>query len=205
MPSLKKLPLIVLTALFLLYGGAVVAQSKKLKKADQPISSSQADTVKSKGIYGATVYFSGNGLPYVKVFSYFDTDLNRLMKRIDSASNGAIVSVDDLRFIDPDGKITMNIKEIPYKFNRPRDTVKSKHRAVLQVDELKAYHFVSGTIYFYGFGFNGTSSSRASDTSTLYKYYNRSGPGTIITLDNCIYKNANGSLSNPLSKSVKLE
>jgi len=40
MPSLKKLPLIVLTALFLLYGGAVVAQSKKVKKADQPISNS---------------------------------------------------------------------------------------------------------------------------------------------------------------------
>ena len=204
MLSVKKLYFIILTALSLSLVGTTFAQSNKIKKANKSITSTRADTVKPKGIYGAKVYFSGNGLQYVKVSDYFGSDLNLLMKRIDSASNGAIVTIDDLRFINSDGKTTM-IKEIPYNFNHQKDTVKFKSQAVLQVDELKSYNFVSGTIYFAGFGHTNVSSAKASDTATLYKYYDRSGPGTTITLDNCIYKNANGSLSSPLSKSVKLE
>lgn len=204
MLSLKKLFFIILTALSVLFSGTTFAQIKKVRKANKPITSQQVDTVKPKGIYAAKAYFFGNGIQYVKVSEFFGSDINLLMKRIDSASNGAIVTIDDLRFINSDGKTTM-IKEVPYNFNHPKDTVKFKSQAVSQVDELKSYNFVSGTIYFAGSGHTNVLSAKASDTVTLYKYYDRSGPGTTITLDNCIYKNANGNLSSPLSKSVKLE
>jgi hypothetical protein len=204
MPFLKKLSFIILNALSLFFSGTALAQIKKVKKANKPITSQQVDTLKPKGIYGTKVYFSGNGLKYVKVRDYFGSDLNLLMKQIDSASNGAIVTIDDLRFIGSDGKTTM-IKEVPYNFNKSKDTVKYGSPAVRQVDELKSYNFVTGTIYFAGFGHPNVSSAKASDTATLHKYYDRSGPGTTITLDNCIYKNENGRLSNPLNKSVKLE
>ena len=204
MLSLKKPFFIILTVLSLFFSGTTLAQIKKINRANKPSTSQQVDTVKPKGIYSAKVYFFGNGLNYVKVRAYFGSDLNLLMKQIDSASNGAIVTIDDLRFISSDGKTTM-IKEIPYNFNKSKDTVKFKSQAVQQVDELKSYNFVSGTIYFAGFGHPNVTSAKASYTAKVYKYYDRSGPGTTITLDNCVYKNANGSLSSPLSKSIKLE
>jgi hypothetical protein len=202
--SLKKLSSITLTALSLLFIGTTFAQSKKAKKANEPITTKQADTAKVKGFYSVRVYYSGNGLKYVKVSDYFGSDLNLLMKQIDSASNGAIVTIDDLRFIASNGQTTW-IKEIPYSFNKSKDTIKFNSQAFQKVDNLKSYNFVSGTIYFSGFGYPNISSTKASDSATLHKNYDRSGPGTTITLDNCVYKNANGSLSSPLNKSMKLE
>lgn len=204
MPSIKPILFLCLTVLTSLFSETALAQTKKVKTANKPATNQKADTIKSTGFYVCKTYFSGNGSPFVKVSDYSGPDLNLLMKNIDSASNGAIVTIEDLRFISADGKSTM-IKEIPYNFNKPKDTVKFKSRAVLQVDELKSYNFVSGKIYFAGFGYPNISSAKANDTAVLYKYYDRSGPGTTITLDNCVYKNANGSLSGPVSKSVKLE
>jgi hypothetical protein len=204
MLSINTILSFFLTALSLLFSATTLAQTKKVKTANKPATTQKTDTTKSKGFYICKAYFSGNGLPSVIVSEYSGRDLNLLMKNIDIASNGAIVTIDDLRFISADGKST-RINEIPYNFNKPKNTVKFKSHAVLQVEELKSYNFVSGTIYFAGFGHPNVSSVKASDTNTLYKYYNRSGPGTTITLDNCIYKNASGSLSSPLNKSMKLE
>jgi len=200
---LKKLPSIFLTLVFLLITGLTFSQTKKIKKIVKPISKAQVDTTKPSGFYSAQVYFQGNGLPYPKVFTCYVSDLNLLMKNIDSASNGADVIFDHLNFINANGTTTP-VKEIPYNFNRQKDKVQFKSKAVQQTDELKSYKFISGTIYFSGFGHPNVSSAKASDTTTLNKYYARSGSGTTITLDNCVYKNANGSVSS-ISKSVKLE
>ena len=203
MLSIKTLSFFSLTVLLLQFSETTFAQNKKNKTTNKATTTKQVDTIKPKGIYAAKAYFSGNGLQYVKVGDYFNSDPVLLMTQIDSASNGAIVTIDDFRFISSDGKTTM-LKEIPYNFNKSKDTVKVKSKAVQQADELRSYRFISGTIYFSGFGHTNVSSAKASDTATLNKYYDRSGPGTTITLDNCIYKNANGSLST-ISKSVKLE
>ena len=201
---IKTILIFCLTVFTLSFSKTTFAQTKKVKTANKPTPTQKTDTIKSTGFYVCKAYFSGNGLTFVIVSDYSGRDLNLLMKNIDVASNGAIVTIDDLRFISADGKSTL-IKEIPYNFNKPKDTVKFKSQAVLQVDELKSYNFVSGKIYFAGFGHTNVSSAKASDTANLYKYYDRSGPSTTITLDNCVYKNANGSLSSPLNKSVKLE
>jgi hypothetical protein len=204
MHSIKLIPLISLTVLALLFSKTTLAQKSRIKPANKSTLSKQTDTIKPTGFYACKAYFSGNGLPYVKVSDYSGPDINLLMKQIDSASNGAIVTIDDLWFVSSDGKTTI-IKEIPYNFNKPKDASKYKSQAVLQVDELKSYNFVSGTIYFARFGHPNVSSAKANDTAKLNRYYAVSGPGTTITLDNCVYKNANGSLSNPVSKSIKLE
>jgi len=204
MLSINTILSFCLTILTLLFSATTLAQTKKVNTANKPATTQKTDTTKSTGFYICKAYFSGNGLPFVKASDYSGRDLNLLMKNIDLASNGAIVTIDDLRFISADGKST-RINEIPYNFNKPKDTVKFKSQAVLQVEELKSYNFVSGTIYFAGFGHPNVSPVKVSDTATLYKYYNRSGPGTTITLDNCIYRNASGNLSSPLNKSVKLE
>lgn len=192
-----------LTVSLLLVSSLTFSQPKKAGQKNKALRQTHIDTTKETGIYNALVYFSGKGAQYVKSFSCSGSDLNHLMKMIDSASNGAIVTFDYLKFVSSKG-VTKEIKEIPYNFNKPKDKVQFKSQPVQEVEKLKALNFVSGTIYFVGFGFTNVSSTKASDTSTLYKYYDRSGPGTTITLDNCVYKNAKGILSN-ISKSVKLE
>jgi len=204
MLSLKKISLFCLTGLTLLFSEITKAQSKKVSTANKPTTNLEIDSARATGFYACKAYFSGNGLPYVKVSDYLGPDINLLMKLIDSASNGAIVTIDDLRFITSNGKTTM-IKQIPYNFNRPKDKVNIKIQSAQQIQELKSYNFVSGIIYFAGFGHPNVSIAKASDTATLNKYYAISGPDTTITLDNCVYKNVNGSLSSPLSKSIKLQ
>ena len=204
MPSIKKISLFCLTGITLLFSEITIAQSKNVRTANKPSANLEIDSARATGFYACKVYFSGNGLPYVKVSDYSGSDINLLMKLIDSASNGAIVTIDDLRFISANGKTTM-IKQIPYNFNRPKNKVNIKSQAAQQIQELKSYNFVSGIIYFAGFGHPNVSKAKASDTATLNKYYDLSGPGTTITLDNCVYKNVNGSLSSPLSKSIKLQ
>jgi hypothetical protein len=199
--SITQLRHFLTTIVFLLISGHLFSQTGKTTKANP---GRQSDTLKASGIYKAQVYFSGNGLPYVKSYISHGSDLNLLMKNIDSASNGAVVTFDYLTFYDGNGVAT-KIEKIPYNFNRGQDTVKFKSKAVQEVDKLRELDFISGTIYFAGFGFNNVTSVKAQDKATLHQYYDRSGPGTTITIDNCIYKNADGKLSSPLNKSLKLE
>lgn len=77
--------------------------------------------------------------------------------------------------------------------------------AVREINQLKTYIFVSGNIYFSGEGFTNVIVVPAKETIELYKLYDRSGPGTSITLDGCIYKQADGNLSAPMSKTIQLK
>lgn len=200
--SIKSL--VVLTALISLFSTATFAQKGKAKPVKKPAATQSADTLKPQGRYMGTAYFHGNGLKYVRSLDFSGTDLNLLMVKIDSASNGAYVIIDDLRFITPTGKTTY-ITKIPYQFNRAKDTAKFISQAVQTVNKLKAYDFVSGTVYFSGEGFRRAESANANDKAQLHRYYNWSGPGTTITFDNCVYRNANGSLAGPFNQSIKLE
>lgn len=197
-------PFVVLTASLFLLSAITFAQKGKPKPVKKTAATRSADTLKPQGRYMGTAYFHGNGLKYVRSLDFSGTDLNLLMVRIDSASKGANVTIDNLRFITPTGK-TMPIKKIPYQFNRAKDTAKFVSQAVQTVNKLKAYDFVSGTVYFSGEGFRRAESANANDKAQLHRYYNWSGPGTTITFDNCVYRNANGSLSGPLNQSIKLE
>jgi hypothetical protein len=192
MAMLKKILLPLLAALSLLLARPLLAQTQKPKQRARPNSVPQADTARPKGFYAAQAYFYGNGKQYVTTQDFLGLDLNEMLVRIDSASKGANVAIDNLRFVDANGKITM-ITKIPYQFNRPPAAVTAKSDAVSQVEALMAYRFVSGTIYFSGFGHRNISMAKASDTASLKKYCALSGPGTTITLDNCVYKNADGS------------
>jgi hypothetical protein len=177
-------------------------QKKNNKKAN-PITQ-KADTLNNKGFYKVIAYFSGKGLEYVKPYNCFGSDLNLLMKNIDSASNGAFVTIETLIFISPN-KPNKVIENIPYKFNQNKQSTLVQNSAKDEVDKLRMYNFVSGTIYFGGEGFLNVSSVNAKEKITLNNFYDRCMPGSSITLDNCIFKNENGSLSEPISKNIKLK
>ncbi len=199
----KKSPPIFLQIIFLLTPFIIFSQTKQGKTATKSISKENNDSTKTSRLYTAQVYFSGNGLQHVKMATFTNSSLNELMVNIDSASKGAFVTFEYLKSIDSEG--VKNIKEIPYNFKAIKDTITTKSKAVQEVEKLKENIFSNGTIYFAGFGFPNVISVKASETKTLYYYYSRSGPGTTIAYENCIYKNANGSLSKPLNKTITLE
>jgi len=63
--------------------------------------------------------------------------------------------------------------------------------------QTEGFNFISGNIYFSGYGFTSVTSAKVFEKAKLESYYLRSGPETIITLENCIYKNSDGRLSGP--------
>lgn len=73
-----------------------------------------------------------------------------------------------------------------------------------EIYKLKDLNFISGIIYFSGYGFTNVTSVKVTDKDNLEACYNKSGPGTTITLENCFYKKLDGSLSQPLNRSIKL-
>jgi hypothetical protein len=181
------------------------------QKSNQPkiktkahFSKPKADTTKEHIRYTALVYFSGNGLSQVKAATFYSSDLSNLMKMIDSTSNGAIVSFDYLKSINEVGK-TKTISKIPYNFNKSNDSARYESKAVKEVKKLMALDFVSGTIYFSGENFVNVILTKPKGVNSLKTYYDRCGPGSIITLDNCVYKKFDGTLSKPITQSLKLE
>ena len=189
-PTYKAILIVVAVAFNLL-----IAQAQSKKKSD---------TLPTYSFYSATAYFSGNGQPYVTTQTFINSDLVAMCRAIDSASKGAVVTIDNLRYFDKDGKIRP-VKEVPYQFNKQLTPSPIKSQAAQEVEKLKALNFISGTIYFSGAGFQNVTTVNSRDTSLLFKYCGWSMPGTIITLDNCIYKNQDGSLSKSLTKAIKLE
>ncbi len=86
-----------------------------------------------------------------------------------------------------------NVKDSSLKSNAPQE-----------INNLKNFNFVSGIIYFSGAGFTNVMVAKAIEKAKLETFFSRSAAGTIITLENCIYKYLNGTFSLPLNKSIKL-
>jgi hypothetical protein len=206
MPKIKIISVFTFVILFSVIPTSSFSQKTKgsrLKVANND-SKIIPDSSKSYSFYSADAYFSANGLPNTKVGKFFGHNLIDLMKLIDSSSNGAIVTLDNVRFINAKGE-SKSVTEIPYKFNKNQCTDTYVSKAVQEVRKLLALDFVSGTIYFSGTNFINVISATPKGINSLKSYYDRCGPGSIITLDNCIYKNFNGTFSKPISKSLKLE
>jgi lipopolysaccharide export LptBFGC system permease protein LptF len=87
-------------------------------------------------------------------------------------------------------------------YNRDDTVPKSKARD--EINGLKNFNFISGNIYFSGTGFTKNTAAKVSEKDKLRSYYDKSMSGTIITLENCVHQNLDGSLSYALNKSIKL-
>lgn len=177
-------------------------QNKGTAKSNN--NTQKTDTTNVNGFYKVVAFFSGNGLKYIKPYNCFGPDLNMLMKHLDSASNGAYVTIESLMFISP-GKPAKIIENIPYKFKQNIEPAVAQSTYKNEVEKLRKYNFISGTIYFGGEGFPSVFSVNAKEKITLNNFLNRCKPGTSITLDNCVYRDLNGNLSKPLSINIKLQ
>lgn len=178
---------------WLLLPGFVSGQTQIINKPD---------TSRRYGIYGVTAYYSGNGQPNVSQQSFISSDLQSMLKLIDSSRNGAIVTIDDLRFIDSNGR-SQPINDIAYNFNNGKIFYPYASHGELNFATIKTLDFISGVIYFAGVGFQNSMAINAGDSNLLQKCFEKSTSGTTITFEGCVYKNKNG-VSSIVSKSIRL-
>lgn len=159
-------------------------------------------TTTVRGDYNVSVIFHRNKQAIVVIVTSCDS-LPRISDFSEDAKkygNDVVATFHRITYRKPGTNKEIEIDVSPYNLEDTEPKSNARH----EIDKLKNLNFISGTIYFSGPGFTNVTSAKAGEKSKLETYYNRSMPGTTITLENCIYKNAAGSLSQPLNKSIKL-
>jgi len=156
-----------------------------------------------RNTYLVSAIFSNDNYTASKAIMTNGRDLNAIMRGIDSMGNHQYVSIEYVRYIDSSGH-SRDIDPGFYHFTKAKyfTTPKNKNPEFLT---LRSSIFNSGMIYFSGTGFPGVIPVKATDINLLSQCYGKCAAGTIITLSNCVYKNPNGSLSEPVNKTIKLD
>lgn len=153
-----------------------------------------------------TAYFSGANFQNVIVASVAGESLTLLSKQADRLIAGSVVSFDNIRAISETGEefAVAGKSFVLYTGNLVVDSAAVSSEANRELAELMKKNFISGTIYFSGNGFPNVLVVQRHEFSTLEKIFGRCVPGSIVSFENCICKNADGSLSKPVTKSIKM-
>lgn len=127
-----------------------------------------------------------------KIFDFFEGERKKL-------GNDIIAAYHRITYHKPGSKkIELDVSA----YNQKDFAAKSNINQ--EINKLKSFNFFSGIIFFSGYGFTNVIAAKVSEKAKLEMNYHKSGSGTIITLENCVYKNSDGTLSAPLKKSIKL-
>lgn len=161
---------------------------------------------KSGGPYSTTVIFHRNKQA-IAVFVTGGDSLQQIFEWAEEYRKklgaGVAVHYERITYHRPGSK-TVELNADKYNQNLRDEAEIERNRTRQEIDNLKNFDFISGNIYFSGYGFTNVTAVKAVEKTKLDMYYYRSGPGTTITLESCMYKNGDGSISRPISKSIKL-
>jgi hypothetical protein len=162
----------------------------------------QKNIIAPKGytLMDATVYFSGAGFHNV-----IATNVWGMMSYIDSCRSGSFISFDDVRLKNNKTGQIVHAESSTYIFD-----IKDAH---LPNKDQSTFHFLRNTYYFKGdIYFSGTNFPNvyiihvaASPPSQYQSVFAKVKAGTIITFENVVYKDEDGSLSKPVSKTIKVD
>ncbi|MGF2413183.1 hypothetical protein [Ferruginibacter sp.] len=156
-------------------------------------------------IVRTTIYFSGANFPDVVSATLIGPSLSSIKSLIDRCTVGSVVSFDNVKVNGPDGERTIDGKSYVF-YSGNYDSIKVPLSLVnAEINDLIKMKYVSGTIYFSGSNFTNVNTVKASDPESIKSLYMRCGPGSIISFDNCIYKDSANKLSNPVFKSLKMK
>lgn len=190
---------LIIGILFLaIFTSTSFAQTQEPDKPDATARYTQREN------YIVRAYLTGEGVPSVMAFAAAGKDLLSLLQNLQKRQPSATLIIESVKYVAKDGSIS-TVKDLPYPFNKNVDSLKIGSPAIQEINQLKTYSFVSGVIYFKGAGFTNVLPVQASNTAELYKQYDRCVPGTSIILDGCVYKQADGTLSTPMSKTIQLK
>jgi len=152
----------------------------------------------------ANVYFSGSNFKDIGIVTLTGDLLTPMSEYINKCDAGSVVSFDNIKVLTKDGVRTIDGRS--FTFYRGGDSVKVPISTVNQeIFDLMKKDFVSGKIYFSGTNFDNVTIVNASAAGSLKAWYNRCVPGTIISFENCVYREPGNTLSKPVTKTLKLE
>jgi hypothetical protein len=186
---------------------AVKTYNTKGRFGIMKLTSNKKPVIYTAVSYKTTLYFiPDTSNSFVHVADYMDNDLKKMFSRMEADHPGCSLTIDNLAYYDKSGKAGNLQNEMSFfnlsHFNGSYDSISA------QLAELIFYSvkpFISGTIYFSGTYFPNVVIVFKNDFVSLQKHFQRCAAGSIINFDNCIYKNPDGSLSKPLTKTIKLE
>lgn len=171
------------------------------------ITSNKTSSTQNFNSYSSKLYYipdSAKSFPHIS--NYIDKDLKKMFARMIADHPGCSLVIDELCGYDKNHQ-RHYLENEAVLFNLQHSN-KSYDSVTVQMAELLFYSiksYLSGNIYFSGTNFTNVITVTKKDFFLLPNYFGRCAPGSIITFENCIYKNPDGSLSKPLTKTIKLD
>ncbi len=155
----------------------------------------------------ASVYFSGANFQNVNV-AFLDTSgLFRLDTLIARCMPGSSVTFDNVKLINKKAEEIKIVGKAYLFYGGGYVNIDSSRYSgnIIEILELSKKSFISGTVYFSGANFPNVLTVYTGEYDLLKRLLLRCSPGSILSFENCIFKNTDGTLTKPLTKSIKLE
>jgi len=140
-----------------------------------------------------------------KKIVFSQSDVGGMMSYIDSCRSGSFIIFDEVRLENNKTGQIVYAEAPTYIFD-----IKDAH---LPDKDQSEFHLLSNTFYFKGdIYFSGTNFPNVyiihvatSQPSQYLSLFAKAKAGTVITFENLIYRNEDGSLSKPFSKMIKVD
>lgn len=158
-------------------------------------------------LHYVTIFFSGANFQNTMAATLAGNSLSLIKNMIDRCKPGTIVSFERIIALNSKGD-TVPVKEkiiTFYSGTANSDTLNKISENHSFFKSIISHQFISGTIYFSGTQFPNVIIISKKDFPSLQNHFGRCAAGSIITFENCIYKNPDGTLSKPLTKTIKLD
>ncbi|MGC4103362.1 hypothetical protein [Ferruginibacter sp.] len=153
----------------------------------------------------AQVYFSGTGFKSVWTQTLTQSSLKELDSLIALCQPGSQIIFDNIYITAKNGK-AYGIEGKSYTVITDEELKKIQDNSLAEFRRLINLDFVRGTIYFSGANFSTIQQVFGKDMNTeKHKVSERCAPGSVITFDNCVYKNEKGILTVLENRSIKLQ
>jgi len=152
--------------------------------------------------HSATVYFSGGYSSDVVPATLNGNSLIGLTALINRCEAGSVITFDNVKVSGPDGVRVIEGKSFTL-YSGTDDTSRIQVSLVnKELFQLMKKEFVYGTIYFSGANFPNVVIHTVKKNEPV-NLFMRCASGSIIAFENCIYKNDDGTLSKPFTKTIK--
>lgn len=149
------------------------------------------------------LYFSGSAFPNVVIISIpgFDVQRDSLFK---SCKPGTQINFDNIKVADSTGK-EYYISDETFTIITDNDASELAANSITELRRLINLNFVRGAIYFSGTYFSSVAGIYGSEINKAkYNLSARCASGSIISFENCVYKNENDVLVRLPDRLIKL-
>jgi hypothetical protein len=144
-----------------------------------------------------------NAKTIIATFSF--NSLNSVLNSIDSTYKGHKIYLDEFTCLN--NKDSYAFDSIIKNFNQEHNGNKLKEESneAKELKKLSSFQYFSGAIYFSGQGFSTVLTIKANDRVFLEKAIARCVIGSIVTFENCYYKDVSSTKAVTINKSIKLK